>query len=229
MAGSSLGEPGCEFAAALLVSADRAATMRGVNVPLDLYLASTSPRRSELLARAGLRFALCEPGPEYVPGGGDEHVSVVGEPRQLAEERATRKGLGAAVQDPRVPVLAVDTVVDLGGVELGKPRDRDHAEAMLRQLAGRHHFVHTAHFLRLPATSFTALRTSTAEVACGALEPASLERYLASGQWRGKAGSYGLQDDAQAFFRVVQGSFDTVVGLHVAAVRELLAAARGQR
>lgn len=201
--------------------------MSGVNQPLDLYLASTSPRRRELLTHAGIRFALCEPGPEYAPGGGHEHASEHGEPRQLAVERATRKAAGAVVPDPRVPVLAVDTVVDLEGAELGKPRDRDSAEAMLRRLAGRAHRVHTAHCLRLVATGWSALRVASAEVVCGEIDPAALRRYLESEQWRGKAGSYGLQDDAQSFFRVVHGSFDTVVGLHVAAVRELLATCRG--
>jgi len=211
----------------MLAIAAPPATMGAVSLGLDLYLASTSPRRRELLAREGLRFELCEPGPEYEPGGGDEHASAHGEPRQLAIERARRKGEGAAVPDPRVPVLAVDTVVDLAGVELGKPRDRADAEAMLRRLFGRTHRVHTAHCLRHVASGWSALRVASAEVACGAPDAESLRRYVDSGQWRGKAGSYGLQDDAQAFFRVVEGSFDTVVGLHVASVRELLAALRG--
>ena len=85
---------------------------------LDLFLASTSPRRRDLLTHAGVRFALCAPGPEY-EAGGDEHVGAAGEPLRLAVERATRKGMGAVAPDPRVPVLAVDTVVDLDGQELG--------------------------------------------------------------------------------------------------------------
>lgn len=189
---------------------------------LDLQLASTSPRRRDLLTRAGLRFVLCEPGPEYAPGAGDEHGSEPGDPAAHALERATRKGEGAVAVAAAVPVLAVDTVVDLDGRELGKPRDRDAAERMLRALAGRTHRVHTAHWLGWPGRSPGATRLCTAEVACGEPDAKGLDRYLASGQWRGKAGSYGLQDDAQSFFRVVAGSFDTVVGLHVEAVRELL-------
>lgn len=201
--------------------------MRGVGGQLDLYLASTSPRRRDLLARAGVRFALCEPGPEYLPASGDEHASEHGDPARLAEQRATRKGDGASVPDAAVPVLAVDTVVDLAGRELGKPRDRAMAEAMLGELAGRSHRVHTAHYLRHVASGRSALRLASAEVECGVPDPAALRHYLDSGQWRGKAGSYGLQDDAQSFFRVVSGSFDTVVGLHVPAVRALLAWCRG--
>ena len=197
-----------------------------VSPPLELYLASTSPRRRDLLAKAGIRFAPCEPGPEYEPGSGGEHAGEAGDPKGLAGERARRKGEGAVVPDALVPVLAVDTVVDLDGVELGKPRDRDAAERMLHRLAGRRHRVHTAHFLRHVASGWSALQVATAEVECGEPAAADLDRYLESGQWRGKAGSYGLQDDAQSFLRVVSGSFDTVVGLHVLAVRELLAAWR---
>lgn len=192
---------------------------------LDLFLASTSPRRRELLTQAGLRFAPCAPGPEY-EAGGDEHVGAAGEPLRLAVDRATRKGMGAVVPDAAVPVLAVDTVVDLDGQELGKPRDVAAAESMLRRLAGRLHRVHTAHFLRHAASGRTGLAVASADVVCGLPGAAELQRYLASGQWRGKAGGYGVQDDAQSFFRVVNGRFDTVVGLSVAAVRDLLAQLR---
>ncbi len=193
-----------------------------MSAPLDLYLASTSPRRAALLRAAGLRFLLCEPGPEYAPHGGHEHASVEGDPAAHAVERAQRKGEGAVAPDPRVPVLAVDTVVDLDGQELGKPADRAAAEAMLRSLAGREHRVHTAHYLRVPASGRVAAWLASAVVRCGQPDPGELRRYLDSEQWRGKAGSYGVQDDAQSFFRVVDGAFDTVVGLHVPAVRALL-------
>ena len=193
---------------------------------LDLYLASTSPRRCELLTIAGLRFQLCAPGAEYLAGAGHEHASELGDPRVLAQERARRKGLGATVLSPDIPILAVDTVVDLDGLELGKPRDREQAAAMLQQLAGRRHLVHTAHFVWLPASGHRVTQLASAEVACAEPDPAALQHYLDSQQWRGKAGSYGVQDDEQAFFRVVSGSFDTVVGLHIAAVRELLQTVR---
>lgn len=194
----------------------------GVSAQLDLFLASTSPRRRALLEQAGIRFALCEPGPEYLPGAAGEFCSEPGEPAVHASERAVRKALGAVVPDPRIPVLAVDTVVDLDGEELGKPADREQAEGMLRRLAGRRHVVHTAHCLWLPASGARGEVLHSAVIACGALDAERLARYLDSGQWRGKAGSYGVQDEAQDFFRLVEGSFDTVVGLHVPAVRDLL-------
>lgn len=190
---------------------------------LDLFLASTSPRRRELLTQAGIRFGLCEPGPEYADGGTDHSHREVGEPAALAMARARRKALGATVADPRIPVLGVDTVVDLDGVELGKPLDRTEAERMQRRLSGRQHRVHTAHVLVLPASGRCAEELATAVVQCRVPAEAELQRYLDTGDWRGKAGAYGIQDSGQTFLSLATGSFDTVVGMHLDAVRRLLA------
>lgn len=204
----------------------------------DLYLASKSPRRRELLTQAGLRFALCEPGEEY-EAGKSEHDSEAGEPILLAAARARRKALGVGGHGSRVPVLAVDTVVDLAGCELGKASNRDSAKAFLSRLAGHTHQVHTAHCLLVPGRSgvpggdgpdlrdgklFEEVASSV--VTCDRPDAVQIQRYLDSEQWRGKAGAYGIQDPAQDFLRLVSGSFDTVVGLHLDAVRRLLQAAR---
>ncbi|MBL9079362.1 MAG: Maf family protein [Planctomycetes bacterium] len=189
-----------------------------------LFLASTSPRRRQLLTEAGIGFALCEPGAEL-----DHLPAPPGTPpAQLAHERAQRKALGARSPDPRVPVLGVDTVVDLNGVELGKAPDRTAAAAMLRRLAGRVHRVHTAHCLWLPVSGACVDEVSTAVVVASVPTEAELAAYLDSGDWRGKAGAYGIQDPTQAFLRLGNGALDTVVGMHVAAVRRLLAQLGGR-
>ncbi|MCK5944513.1 MAG: Maf-like protein [Planctomycetes bacterium] len=206
---------------------------------LDLLLASKSPRRRQLLTAAGVRFALCEPGEEY-QGAVTEHDREGGDPRELAVQRARRKALGARAPGPApgasggdgscgsVPVLAVDTVVDLDGEEFGKARDRAAAEAMLRLLSGREHLVHTAHCL-VDAAGAVRDELVTATVRCAPVGEVELAAYLDSGQWRDKAGAYGLQDDAQRFLTLADGAFDTVVGLHVPAVLRLLALATGRR
>jgi len=195
---------------------------------LDLYLASKSPRRRELLTEAGLRFEFCEPGEEYVAGA-SEHDSEGGDPIALAKGRARRKALHATVAETGVPVLAVDTVVDLAGQELGKAADRDAAARCLERLSGREHRVHTAHCLFVPGDPENVFEeTASSVVTCDAATPAQLDRYLSSDQWRGKAGGYGIQDPEQDFLRLASGAFDTVVGLHVPAVRRLLAAARAR-
>lgn len=191
---------------------------------LRLWLASTSPRRRDLLTAAGIAFELCAPGPEYERGGDHDHGET-GAPADLAVVRARRKALGAAGPGPLGVVLGVDTVVDLDGRELGKARGEAEARAMLRQLAGRTHRVHTAHCLVRGRDGCAFAELATAVVACRQPSDAELDAYLRSGDWRGKAGAYGIQDETQRFLVVAAGPFDAVVGLHVAAVQRLLAAA----
>ena len=198
--------------------------MESVARPLDLYLASKSPRRRQLLTAAQLRFAVCEPGEEYV-GGASEHDSELGDPVKLASLRARRKALGAVSVAEQVPILAVDTVVDLHGCELGKAVDREAAAAYLARLAGHRHQVHTAHCLYVPSVAGAVFEeVSSSVVACEEPTFPQLDRYLDSLQWQGKAGGYGIQDPAQDFLRLAAGAFDTVVGLHVPEVMRLLQA-----
>lgn len=181
---------------------------------LRLLLASTSPRRSRLLTEAAIAFALVEPGPE--PQG-------QGAPRDLAAFRAREKAHGARF-DPRfdLPVLGVDTVVDLAGSEFGKAETRAEAEAMLHRLAGRVHQVHTGHCLFHPASGRTVEELATAEVAFAVPGAEQLDAWLDSGLWRGKAGAYGIQDPLVTFASLSAGALDTVIGMHVEAVLRLL-------
>lgn len=185
---------------------------RGIR-PL-LALASTSPRRSALLREAGIAFVLAEPGPEPESSGA---------PERLARERARSKAMHASRPGGCVaPLLGVDTVVDLDGQELPKPKDRREADSMLRRLAGRVHRVHTAHCLFDPDTGRMVEATASASVECNQVVERELAAYLDSGDWQGKAGAYGIQDGTQSFLRIVHGPFDAVVGLHVDSVRQLL-------
>jgi septum formation protein len=183
-----------------------------------LLLASTSPRRHELLRAAGIAFELHPPGAEP-PGEGS--------PEERARLRARQKALDAPL--PAVPagILGVDTVVAVGAREFGKPSDREDAARMLRALSGGEHRVLTAHCLvRLPERVI-AEQLAVARVACAVLDERQIDAYLDSGEWRGKAGAYGIQGQAAAFLRLVEGELDTVIGLHVAAVRALLAGPEG--
>lgn len=186
-----------------------------------LWLASTSPRRRQLLQQAGIAFALCEPGPEYASGGDFDHGET-GAPQQLASARAKRKALHAKVPADAELVLGVDTVVDLDGQELGKARDRQHAQELLARLADREHLVHTAHCLL--RGSLVREEVTTASVRFLPCAAAQWAAYLDGGNWRGKAGAYGIQDPDAPFIELRQGELDTVIGLSVAAVRRLLAA-----
>jgi nucleoside triphosphate pyrophosphatase len=188
--------------------------MRGV-----LYLASTSPRRRELLDLAGIGFRLHPPGPE---------CEGTGEPGERARMRARSKSVEAPVPARPGWILGVDTVVSLerdglGPVELGKPADRASAEAMLRRLADREHEVITAHCLFDPATWTRREECATSRVRCTSLADHQIEAYLDTGDWSDKAGAYGIQSVGAAFMELVEGDLDTVIGLNIAAVRRLVA------
>lgn len=182
-----------------------------------LYLASTSPRRCELLNDAAIDYVVVAPGPE--PLG-------YGTPMARAQLRARSKALGALVPHGASAgvVLGVDTVVEVDGEELGKPADVAEAAAMLGRLAGREHAVHTAHCVRPhPATpTWLSEQVRTARVAFDDLDPAAIEAYLRTEEWVGKAGAYAIQGSAGDFCRVVEGDRDVVIGLSLDAVRDLL-------
>jgi septum formation protein len=196
--------------------------MRGM-----LYLASTSPRRRELLARAGIEFELHPPGPE--PTGS-------GTPADRATQRACSKAELAAAPPAPGLVLGVDTIVVVGrsladpmaiddGREFGKPTDRQAAAAMLESLAGRDHVVLTAHCVVDTRSRQVATACATARVRCHELAADEIERYLDSGEWTDKAGGYGIQGAAGTFMHVVDGELDTVIGLNLTTVRRLIEAA----
>ena len=183
-----------------------------------MYLASTSPRRSQLLGSAGVDYRPVEPGPEVA---GD------GPPVDLAQQRAASKARGARVDGPDGWVLGVDTVVEHAGDELGKPRDRDQARRHLRRLAGADHVVHTALCLIGHPGGVEHHEVVHARVRCRELADEEIERYLATDAWRGKAGAYGIQDEACDFMEIVEGDLDTVIGLPLATLARLRAGVDG--
>lgn len=115
-----------------------------------------------------------------------------------------------------LPFLGADTIVIVDGTILGKPRDMDDARVMLDRLAGRRHEVTTAYRLCLGAREVD--RAVTTIVAFRLLDPAELEAYVQSGEWRGKAGGYAVQGVAAAFVTELRGSLTNVIGLPLAEV-----------
>ncbi len=179
-----------------------------------LYLASTSPRRQQLLRAAGIGFRLHAPGPE---------PSTTGTPAAQAAASARAKALTAVRPKGPGRLLTADTVVALGGVALGKPKDEVQARSMLQGLCGETHQVHTAHCLLDLSSGVLDEVVTTSRVRCQRLTDAEITAYLAGGEWQGKAGAYAIQGAAGAFMEVVAGDLDTVIGLSVAAVTGLLA------
>jgi len=183
-----------------------------------LYLASQSPRRRELLARLGLPFATLDldlPEQRQPGEAPDDYV------RRVAREKAGA-GLLQVMAVPGARVIGADTEVVLGDEVFGKPRDADDARAMLRRLSGRAHRVVTVVWLVSAAREAEA--TSVSEVTFGELDDATLEAYIAGGEWQGKAGAYGIQGSAQAFIAHLSGSHSGVMGLPLYETARLLRA-----
>jgi septum formation protein len=176
----------------------------------ELVLASTSPRRRELLGLLGIPFRAVAPiGVDESPLDGESPPEVVG---RLAVEKAR------SVDGD--PVIAADTVVELDGAVLGKPLDAAHARRMLARLSGRTHLVHTAVAVR--TGEHTELETVTTSVQFVPLAPAAIEWYLATGEPFDKAGAYAIQGRGGAFVEEIRGSVTNVVGLPLATVVRLL-------
>lgn len=179
-----------------------------------LILASASPRRRELLERVGVAFTVR-------PTHADETQHEGEAPRTYVRRVATAKAT-AAIRRVDQWALAADTIVVIDGLVLGKADDDDHAADMIRRLAGRTHQVTTAVALHGPGGEHLLEVTSQVEVV--ALDEAGVRDYVASGEWRGKAGAYAIQGIGGALVRGVRGSVTNVIGLPLAETVELLRA-----
>ncbi len=182
-----------------------------------IYLASASPRRRELLAQAGVSF-------EVLPSNINEERARGETPHdyvlRVAGDKARHvAGAAAARGLPQHPVLGADTEVVVDGDILGKPRDRAHATAMLRALAGQTHTVLTGLCLVSVHGEHTAVCTS--RVTMAPLSDGEIGRYVASGEADDKAGAYAIQGRAGAFIARLEGSYSGVMGLPLYELREL--------
>jgi septum formation protein len=180
-----------------------------------LVLASASPRRRELLGRAGVAHEVIAADVDETPRPGEP-------PLAYAARVAADKAAAIRARHPDSAVLAADTVVTMDDEIFGKAEDETAARAMLGRLAGRTHTVATAVHLSRPGGEQHAL-TVTAEVDLRPLLPATIADYVASGEWRGKAGAYAVQGIGAALVRSIRGSYTAVVGLPLVEVLELLA------
>ncbi|MGO1071466.1 Maf family protein [Lysobacter sp. CA199] len=181
-----------------------------------LYLASQSPRRRELLGRLGLDFGLLDLDLPEQRQPGEPALDYV---RRVAREKAGA-GLLKVVANPSAVVLGADTEVVLDDEVFGKPRDLADAAAMLRKLSGRTHQVISA--VSLVSPSREAQAVSVSEVGFAELDPATIERYLATGESMGKAGGYAIQGFAEVFVSRLTGSYSGVMGLPLHETARLL-------
>ena len=174
-------------------------------------LASRSPQRQAILAQLGVDFEI------RVPEGVEELEA--GPPHEVALENAYRKASAIAGAGAEGAVLGVDTVVALGARLYGKPADPEEARATLTALAGRRHAVVSAICLIEDGRPRTAAAQALVEFR--ALSGSLIDWYVASDEWRERAGGYAIQGRGAALVAAIEGDYTGVVGLPVATLLEL--------
>ncbi len=188
----------------------------------QLYLASRSPRRAELLSQLGVRFAVVDAEVEERRSHGQSPADYA-RATALAKARAGLahlESMPTAQRDAAIPVLGADTDVVLDDDILGKPRDADDAVRMLLRLSDRSHEVYSAVAVIGAAGADVAL--SVTRVEFGAITAAQARDYWHSGEPVGKAGAYAIQGYAARWVRAIAGSYSGVVGLPLFETAQLL-------
>lgn len=202
-------------------------------MPEFIYLASQSPRRSQLLDQLGIQHQILVPDADEAEEAEALEALLPGESPSAYVQRVTGLKLDAAVRRcvrrglPEAPILCADTTVARGGVIYGKPVDTPDAARLLSELSGQTHRVLTALALQVPLASgvrrLTAL--SVSRVTFADLSPAHIAAYVATGESMGKAGAYGVQGRAAAHIRQISGSYSGIMGLPLYETAQLLRAA----
>jgi septum formation protein len=185
-----------------------------------LILASRSPQRRAILQQLGISFTVQVPEVEELAAG---------PPNEVALENAYRKASAICARDAHIEapapdrdgpaVLGVDTIVSIGSRIWGKPADEAQAAATLRALGGRRHVVVSG--LCLIADTGARTAAATTLVQFRALNDSAVDWYLASGEWRERAGAYAIQGRGAALVEAIEGDYTNVVGLPVATLLAL--------
>jgi septum formation protein len=195
-------------------------------LPTCIHLASSSPRRRELLTQIGVKFDVLF---FRAPPRDDEDISEAALPNEAPIDYVVRvaraKAEGALRRSqwrnlPERPILAADTTLDLDGEIIGKPQNEQHARETLRKLSGRSHRVLTA--VVVAHHGEMEHRLSISSVTFKALDEEEITRYLATGEPFDKAGAYGIQGFAAAFITEICGSYSGIMGLPLFETAELL-------
>jgi MAF protein len=183
---------------------------------MRIILASTSPRRRELMDLMGLRYEILAPE-------GEEVFDPALSPQNLVQHLARQKGENVAARtDGDVLVIAADTVVTLGSRILGKPRDRTDAIAMLASLSGRVHSVFTG--VCMFGQGKIVVDSEETLVHMRPLSETEIAAYVDSGEPMDKAGAYGIQGRASLFIPRIEGDYFNVMGFPVCRIGQMLAA-----
>ena len=184
---------------------------------MRLILASSSPRRREILTQMGFDFEVISPSVDELDALGPEDTPV-----DFVLENALIKGEAVAAMFPDALVLAADTTVAFEGEVLNKPADMDEAKAMIRRLAGNMHTVYTGYQLIHEASDIMLAESVASEVTFKPLADAEIDAYFKVVNPLDKAGAYGIQEGRELIIDKLEGSFTNVMGLPREALTEAL-------
>jgi septum formation protein len=185
---------------------------------MKIILASSSPRRAEILRDAGISFEICAPQVEEGRRPNEAAERMVA---RLAEAKARAAAVSVGEKNHAI-IIGVDTAVELDGEIFGKPRDAADAHEMLSYLSGRTHYVVTGIcVLRMPDGA-TRSAVETTAVTFAPLDPTEIAAYVTSGEPFGKAGGYAIQGRAGRYIPRIEGCYFNVVGLPLARLYALL-------
>jgi septum formation protein len=193
-------------------------------MPPFIYLASQSPRRSQLLSQLGIAHELLLADAEEDAESLEAHIA--GESPRDYVQRVTRLKWDAALKRlqlrglPPAPVLCADTTVALGDTIHAKPADAEDAVRMLRDLSGQTHEVLTA--VAIGTATHCEQACSASQVTFAAMTEAEIRTYVDSGESMGKAGSYAVQGLAAAYISRISGSYTGIMGLPLYETAQLL-------
>jgi non-canonical purine NTP pyrophosphatase (RdgB/HAM1 family)/MAF protein len=181
-----------------------------------LILASSSPRRRQLLTEAGYDFQVVPPDPAAECG-----ICSRESPQQMVARLALQKAREVALRTERGIILGADTVAECAGQILGKPRDREHAREMLRLLRGRVHQVYSGICVWRRPDDVQTVHVEQSTLQMSDLSDSAIEEYLDTDLWCGKAGAFGYQDGID-WVELLTGTPSTVVGLPMERLAEML-------
>jgi septum formation protein len=182
---------------------------------LELILASSSPRRRELLGRLGREFRVVSPD-------ADEALPEAARPEECAVALAVRKAESVASRFSEGLVIGADTLAAADGKIIGKPDDAEHARQLLRLLSCRPHFVITGICLINAATGERRTAAESTRVIMRPMSEEQIAAYVATGEPLGKAGAYAIQESGDRYVERVEGSFTNVVGLPMELLERLI-------
>jgi len=182
---------------------------------MRLVLASTSPRRREILALLGLPFDITHP----------DFEEIVSSDRRIEEEVldfAIGKAQSVARQNPQALVIGSDTMISLDGAKIGKPRDLSDARTMLGRLAGRAHYIYTSVAI-IDGSGGSGLKViEKVVVKMRDFSDAEVEEYLVYGESIDKAGAYSIQGEGRHLIASIEGDYLAAVGLPLKPIAEYL-------